>query len=120
MHVPTPETRSSNDQKLLFSFQMFCSNFWNLADIFTMVLSIAALALYVAKRFIVIQLTSQFEETRGNSYIRLTYVSLINQYYEYLVSMTVFTSTVKFSKLLSFQKAFMQIGATIKLCFQVL
>lgn len=32
--------------------------------------------------------------------------------------MTVFTSTLKACRILSFQKAFMQIGATIKLCFK--
>ncbi len=42
----------------------------------------------------------------------------LNIYYNYLLSMTVFTSTAKFSRLLSFQRAFMQISATIKLCFQ--
>lgn len=99
-----------------------CSNFfnnaWNIADVVTVTLSLFALTLYVAKKVVVIQMTKEFGETRGNKYIRLTYASLLNQYYEYLVSMTVFTSTIKFSKLLSFQKAFMQIGATIKLCFQ--
>ena len=64
--------------------------------------------------------TQEISETKGNKYIRLTYPALLNQYYEWLLAMTVFTSTIKFSKLLSFQKAFMQIGATIKLCFQVL
>ncbi|XP_059084074.1 uncharacterized protein LOC131881274 [Tigriopus californicus] len=96
----------------------FFSNAWNIADVITVTLSLFALTLYVAKKVVVIEMTKEFGETRGNKYIRLTYASLLNQYYEYLVSMTVFTSTIKFSKLLSFQKAFMQIGATIKLCFQ--
>ena len=34
------------------------------------------------------------------------------------LSITVFTSTIKFTKLLSFQKAFMQIMATMRLCFK--
>ena len=38
--------------------------------------------------------------------------------YEYLLSITVFTSTIKLTRLLSFSKAFMQIMATMKLCFQ--
>ena len=62
-------------------------------------------------------MTRQISETRGNSYIRLTIPSMINTYYEYVLSFTVFTSTVKFSKLISFHKAFMQITATIRLCF---
>eukprot|EP00095_Tigriopus_kingsejongensis_P009158 maker-scaffold798_size95657-snap-gene-0.28 protein:Tk09158 transcript:maker-scaffold798_size95657-snap-gene-0.28-mRNA-1 annotation:"polycystic kidney disease protein 1-like 2-like" len=96
----------------------FFNNAWNIADVITVTLSCFALTLYVAKKVVVVDMTKEFNRTRGNEYIRLTYAALLNQYYEYLVSMTVFTSTLKFSKLLSFQKAFMQIGATIKLCFQ--
>ena len=62
-------------------------------------------------------MSRQISETRGNSYIRLTIPAMINTYYEYVLSFTVFTSTVKFSKLISFHKAFMQITATIRLCF---
>jgi len=58
-------------------------------------------------------------QSRGNEYLSLSYAQTLNQFYEYLVSITVFTSTIKFSKLLSFQKAFMQIIATMKLCFKV-
>jgi hypothetical protein len=61
--------------------------------------------------------TGQVNETGGNTYIRLTYPALINQYYEYVMAFTVFTSTIKFSRLISFHKAFMQISATIRLCF---
>lgn len=78
-----------------------------------------AIALFIAKEIVVIELTKEISETRGNAYIRLTYAAELNKYYEYIIAATVFSSTVKFSKLLSFQKAFMQISATIKLCFQV-
>lgn len=90
-----------------------------MADILTVILSILAVILYVIKWLVVMNITELIKETKGNRYIRLTYPALLNQYYEYLLSMTVFLSTIKLSKLLSFQKAFMQIAATIKLCFQV-
>ena len=95
----------------------FCENTWNIADCITVILSVLAVILYVVKFMIVRETTKSINETRGNVYIRLTIPALLNQYYEYLVAMTVFTSTIKFSKLLSFQKAFMQVSATIKLCF---
>ena len=63
------------------------------------------------------EMTRQFNETKGNSYIRLSYAALINEYYTYVVACTVFTSTLKLCKLLSFQRAFMQVAATIRLCF---
>ena len=43
---------------------------------------------------------------------------LVNEYYSYVVALTVFTSTLKFSKMISFNKAFMQISASMKLCFK--
>ena len=90
-----------------------------MADCLTVVLSVLAVVLYVIKWLVVKDITDRINETKGNQYIRLTIPALLNQYYEYLLSMTVFFSTIKLSKLLSFQKAFMQIAATIKLCFQV-
>jgi hypothetical protein len=47
---------------------------------------------------------------RGNSYISLESAFSVNSYYNYVLSFTVFTSTIKLSKFLSFQKAFMQVG----------
>lgn len=97
----------------------FFEDNWNTADVLTVILSILAVILYVVKWMVVRGVTEEINLTKGNRYIRLSYPALLNQIYEYLLSMTVFFSTIKFSKLLSFQKAFMQIAATIKLCFQV-
>ena len=88
-------------------------------DVTTVVISLMALALYVAKEIVTINLNKQINATRMNTYIRLTNAGMLNKFYEYMVSITVFTSTIRFSRLLSFQKAFMQIMATMKLCFQV-
>ena len=44
-------------------------------------------------------------------------VANIFRLYQYAIYTIVFTSTLKGCRILSFQKAFMQIGATIKLCF---
>ena len=95
----------------------FCANKWNLVDCGTVALSLLLLALYIVRLFVVQSMLQLIELTRGNSYIRLTIPATINTYYEYVLSFTVFTSTLKFSKLISFHKAFMQISATIRLCF---
>ena len=100
--------------------RQFCQNSYNVSDLLTVILSLFALVLYVAKAIVTADITREISETNGNKYIRLTYVALLNKTYEYLVAITVFTSTIKFSRLLSFQKAFMQITATMKLCFQVI
>ncbi len=83
----------------------------------TVALSILAIGLYVARMYIVLEMKKTISLTRGNKYIRLTIPSLVNKFYEYVMAFTVFFSTIKFSKLISFHKAFMQISATIKLCF---
>ena len=97
----------------------FCSNTWNLFDLATVLLSLLAIVLHVLKLFVVLELTKEVAASRGNAYVRLTYAAVLNKYYEYIIAATVFTSTIKFTRLLSFQKAFMQIAATMKLCFQV-
>lgn len=63
------------------------------------------------------EMNKEIEETKGNVYIRLTVPSLINEIYEQVMAFTIFFSTLKFSKQISFHKAFMQISATIRLCF---
>lgn len=80
-------------------------------------MSVTAIGLYVAKKYVVLEMLKTIEKTKGNRYERLDMVSLINETYEYVMAFTVFFSTIKFSKLISFHKAFMQISATIKLCF---
>ena len=51
---------------------------------------------------------------RGNEYISLYSAFQVNAYYSYVISFTVFTSTIKLSKFLSFQKAFMQVRDQIR------
>lgn len=86
----------------------FFSSTWNTLDFFTVIMSIVAIGLYLARALITKSMTETFNETKGNKYIRLTYAALVNEYYTYVVSFTVFTSSLKFCKLLSFNRAFMQ------------
>ena len=82
-------------------------------EVFTCLLSLVAIALYVLRAAIVSELTDEFNRTKGNEYIRLTNAALINEYYTYVLSFTVFTSTLKFSKILSFHRAFMQVSIKV-------
>ena len=70
------------------------------------------------REVVVTQLTKRISETKGNEYIRLQDAELLNRWFTYFLSINVFTATLKMCRLLSFQKAFKQIGATIRLCFQ--
>ena len=95
----------------------FFKNPWNLADVFTILLSVLALILYGIRSIVVRELLKKISATRGNIYLRITNAVLVNEYYNYVVAFTVFTTTLKFSKMIAFHKAFMQIAATFRLCF---
>ena len=79
---------------------------------------VLALVLYGFRSVIVRDLVKRIEETHGNVYIRITNAFLINDYYNYVMAFTVFTSTLKFTKFIAFHKDFMQITASLKLSFQ--
>ena len=60
--------------------------------------------------------------TKSNNFLvctlRITNAFLVNDYYNYVMAFTVFTSTLKFTKFIAFHKDFMQISASLKLCFR--
>ena len=67
----------------------FCNNKWNLADCFTVALSMLAIGLYVVRLYVVTDMKKEINRTLGNKYIRLTVPSLINEAYEYTMAFTV-------------------------------
>ena len=95
----------------------FFDSTWNVIDFFTVGLSIIAIILYTSRMLLVREMTKEFNETQGNKYIRLTYVAMVDEYYTYVLGTLIFASTLKFNRLLGFQKTFMQVSATIRLCF---
>ena len=48
-------------------------------EVFTCILSLVAVGLYVAKALIVAVLTKDFNDTGGNGYIRMTFAASVNQ-----------------------------------------
>ena len=95
----------------------FFKNSWNIADVFTILLSLGALILYGIRSVVVRELLKKISSTKGNVYVRITNAVLVNEYYNYVVAFTVFTTTLKFAKMIAFHKSFMQIAATFRLCF---
>ena len=99
-------------------FREFLKDFWNASDLFTVMMSIIALILYGTRSIVVRNVLKRISLTKGNDYIRLTNALLVNEYYNYVVALTVFTSTLKLIRYISFHKAFMQTAASLKLCFE--
>jgi len=90
---------------------------WNIVDVATIALSLITIILWLVKTYRVALFTQEIALTGGNDYIPIDDAQTINQVYDYCCSFTVFTSMLKLCRQLSFQKAFRQIAATIKLCF---
>ena len=51
----------------------FFNSTWNCIDLFTVIMSVVAIALYVARLFVTKAMTDEFDETKGNTYIRSGY-----------------------------------------------
>ena len=81
-------------------YQKFFSETWNIVDFITIVFSFIVIGLYFLRKFAVIELTKKISKTRGNEFIPIERIQQINQYYDYSVSITVFTSILKLCKLL--------------------
>lgn len=96
----------------------YCSDVYNFIDVSTVIFSMIAICLKGVREVVVRELTKRISETKGNEYIRLQDAELLNRWFTYFIAINLFTATLKTCRLLSFQKAFKQIGATIKLCFQ--
>ena len=78
----------------------FFQQAWNVADVFTICLSLVAIGLYVLKTWVVLKLLKKISETRGNEYLSIDDAKSVNAQYELVVSITVFCSLLKLCKLL--------------------
>ena len=83
---------------------MGCSEFfrdsWNIVDIFTILLSMQAILLWGLKAWVVMEMTKKIGASRGNEFIPIERAQIINKYYDYTISMNVFTSMLKLCRLL--------------------
>ena len=78
----------------------FFKQAWNVVDVFTISLSLLAIALYILKNWVVLKLLKKISETRGNEYLSIDEAKSVNAQYELVVSITVFSSLLKLCKLL--------------------
>ena len=78
----------------------FFKQAWNVADVFTICLSLIAIGLYILKNWVVLKLLKKISETRGNEYLSIDDAQSVNAQYELVVSITVFCSLLKLCKLL--------------------
>ena len=87
---------------------------WNLVEVSIIAMSIAAIVVYFYKFIVTNKLTSQFKENKGNKYMKFQYIGYWNEVFSYIIGWLVFFGTLKFLKLLRFNKRMSLLAATLK------
>ena len=83
-------------------------------EIQIIVISIVACAMYAYRYLKTDELLSIFQKSGGNSYMKFQMVAYYNETLLYLLGLLVFWSTIKFIKLLRFNKVMSLLGSTLK------
>ncbi|XP_063886174.1 polycystin-1-like protein 2 isoform X1 [Scylla paramamosain] len=99
-------------------FGVYFSSYWNMAEVVILLISYAAIAIYILRYLEVQRVLKIFDTTFGNGYIRMEYAALLDLYLLYAVGFIVFFTTVKFIKLLQFNKRMNLLGLTLSKCWE--
>ncbi|KAL8606997.1 hypothetical protein ACOMHN_041386 [Nucella lapillus] len=92
----------------------FFKGFWNLVEMGIIAMSLGAIVIYFYRLLETNKLTSQFKENNGVDYIKFQYVGYWNEIFTYMIGWTVFFATLKFLRLLRFNKRMSLLAATLK------
>jgi polycystin 1L2 len=92
----------------------YFKQFWNLIELGICAVSVGAIVVYFSKLIMVNGLTSYFKETHGNSYMKFQYIGYWSEMYSYMIGWLVFLATMKFLKLLRFNKRISLLASTLK------
>ncbi len=101
-------------RKLRKEKKEYFKEFWNWVEILILGLSVAATVIFVYRMLIAKQLTAKFKDTHGNSYINFQRVGSWNELLTIMVGWLVYLSTLKFLKLLRFNRRMLVLGATLR------
>ncbi|XP_055877058.1 uncharacterized protein LOC106077240 isoform X2 [Biomphalaria glabrata] len=99
----------------LFKAKMaYFLSFWNLVELGIIAMSLAAIVIYFYRLIMTNGLTEQFKETKGNGYVKFQYVGYWNEMFSYMIGFLIFLATLKFLKLLRFNKKISMLSATLE------
>ncbi|KAH9492781.1 hypothetical protein Btru_024701 [Bulinus truncatus] len=88
--------------------------FWNWVEISIISFSLAAISIYFYRLFETNSLTNKVKETNGNGYVKFQYVGYWNEMFSYLIGFVVFLATIKYLKLLRFNRRISMLSDTLK------
>jgi polycystin 1L2 len=92
----------------------FFKSFWSYVDILTVIFCVAMVATYLIRTVEVTKLTNTFAVTSGDGYMNFQYVAYWDAIYDYMVGFTEFLATIKFIRLLRFNKYMNLLALTLQ------
>ncbi|CAG0904504.1 unnamed protein product [Cyprideis torosa] len=104
--------------RLLWKYQRkFFHEYWNWVELVLVCMSYAAIGVYVLRMLIINEVLERFAYTRGNGYMRLQKIAIVDDVYTSLIALLVFTATIFYLKLLRFNKRIGLLSATMRQCW---
>ncbi|XP_042202967.1 polycystic kidney disease protein 1-like 2 [Homarus americanus] len=96
----------------------YFNNYWSYAEIAIILVSYVAIVVYTLRYLATNKMLAVFHKTLGNGYVNLQYAASLNEGYLYLISFILFVGTLKFIKLLRFNKRMGALSATLRHCWE--
>ncbi len=85
----------------------------------TLIMSIVAIAMYAMKKIFGEVAMSALEESGSGDYVNFVTISIWDETFSFILACVVFVSTVKFIKMLKFNRRMGMLGDTIRLATKV-
>ncbi|XP_064099124.1 location of vulva defective 1-like [Macrobrachium nipponense] len=95
----------------------YFTSYWSYAEIAIIIASYSAMILYGLRYFATSKVLDIFNRTFGNGYVSLQYAASLDAMYGYIIAFIVFVGSLKFIKLLRFNKRMGVLSATLALCW---
>ncbi|CAL1292788.1 unnamed protein product [Larinioides sclopetarius] len=98
----------------------YFSQYWNIAELVSIVVSYTGIINHIYKIFMTKEILRMFTETKGTGYVKLQEAVLLNELFCYQIGLVMSISTLKFLKLLRFNKRIGILSSTLRTCAQEL
>ncbi|XP_066985426.1 LOW QUALITY PROTEIN: polycystin-1-like protein 2 [Macrobrachium rosenbergii] len=95
----------------------YFTSYWSYAEISIILASYSAMVIYALRYLATKRVLETFNKTFGNGYVSLQYAASLDELYGYAIAFIVFVGSLKFIKLLRFNKRMGVLSATLALCW---
>ncbi|PAA59473.1 hypothetical protein BOX15_Mlig010540g1 [Macrostomum lignano] len=96
----------------------YFSGFWNILEFATLCITVTAVVMYGFKKILANIAMGALANAKSSDYVNFGSLASYDELYTYMVGIVVFISTVKFIKILRFNRRMGMLGATIKLAYK--